>query len=136
MLCIGAAVAGCTPGNQPSQQPPNDRTTDAHDNGAAVFARACASCHALAAASSDAAIGPDLDQVGDAPSTIRRQIAHGGGPPQGPWMPAGLVSGRDARDVADYIADVARTPRPERAHRLGGEVPAPPPISATEGDDQ
>jgi cbb3-type cytochrome c oxidase subunit III len=82
----------------------------------------CAACHTLAAAGSSGTIGPNLDdafradrQQGFKESTIENvvldQIRLGSGPISGgtPPMPANLVRGQDAEDVAAYVASVAGT---------------------------
>ncbi|MFL5827082.1 MAG: plastocyanin/azurin family copper-binding protein [Thermoleophilaceae bacterium] len=75
----------------------------------------CGSCHSLAHANTKGTQGPNLD---DAFATDRRdgigqdtiegvvegQIAH---PRRNSIMPAGLVKGDNARDVAAYVASVA-----------------------------
>ncbi len=88
----------------------------------------CSACHTLAAAGSTGAIGPNLDAAfgpdrcqGFALSTIkdviRGQIAYADSnpgvdyPPNStttvPGMPANLVTGQKAADVAAYVASVA-----------------------------
>jgi len=79
----------------------------------------CAGCHTLAAAGASGTIGPNLDdafrsdrQQGFKESTIEDvvldQIRLGSGPVAGgPSMPAHLVKGKDAEDVAAYVASVA-----------------------------
>jgi plastocyanin len=78
----------------------------------------CGSCHTLARANTKGTQGPDLDQafinarksgMGDSviAGVVRDQIAH---PRRGSIMPAGLVSGNDARDVAAYVGAVAGKP--------------------------
>jgi mono/diheme cytochrome c family protein len=97
--------------------------------GKALFATKCAGCHALADAGSVATVGPNLDDAFAAAretrsdmhlsdSTIRNvvldQIRIAAAP-----MPANLVRGQDAADVAAYVASVAgRKP-------AGGAVAAP-----------
>src|SRR5215208_1143993 len=79
-------------------------------NGKTLFSQECASCHVLADANAKGTIGPNLD---DAFASVRRQhfdestirdvvrgqIAY----PEKP-MPAKLVVGEDADDVAAYVA--------------------------------
>ena len=78
----------------------------------------CGSCHALARAGTKGTQGPDLDQAfaqarrdGMNEETVEgvvvRQIAH---PRRNSIMPADLVTGDDARDVAAYVAEVAGQP--------------------------
>ena len=86
-------------------------------SGKQLFVEKCGSCHALARAGTKGAVGPDLDDAfavaraesfGD--ESIRGAI-HGQilNPAIGSAMPAGLVKGEDANDVAAYIASaVAR----------------------------
>ena len=47
-------------------------------------------------------VGPNLDQLKPDEATVAHQIANGGGP-----MPAGLLKGQQAKDVAAYVAAVA-----------------------------
>ena len=91
--------------------------------GKALFTQHCGSCHTLADAGTQGTIGPNLDEAfrdvkkqGYDESTIRDvvrgQIAYPTAePPTGdPGMPANLVTGDDARDVAAYVAAVAGVP--------------------------
>ncbi|WP_035127636.1 c-type cytochrome [Conexibacter woesei] len=75
-------------------------------HGAEVFGRTCGSCHALAASQAVGAVGPNLDYVQPTDAQIRSVIAKGS---QGAYgvMPAGLLNGTDAADVAAYVAKVA-----------------------------
>jgi cbb3-type cytochrome c oxidase subunit III len=97
-------------------------------NGQQLFTAKCAGCHTLAAAGAGGTIGPNLDnafavdrQQGYPDSTIENvvldQIRLGSGSiatyttnkkftPQ-TTMPANLVTGQDAIDVAAYVASVA-----------------------------
>jgi mono/diheme cytochrome c family protein len=88
--------------------------------GKALFAQNCGQCHVLEAAGTMGTIGPNLDDVfgivrkqGFDESTIRDvvrgQIAY----PEtetasgGPGMPAEIVTGQQAEDVADFVAQCA-----------------------------
>ena len=94
-------------------------------NGKDLFAANCASCHELARAGAKGKVGPSLDQAwqqaakdGFGRSTyqglVRRQIAQPNGKETDPYtgkeqamMPANLVRGEDAEDVAAYVAYAA-----------------------------
>lgn len=87
-------------------------------NGKQLFAERCGSCHVLDRAATAGTVGPDLDfafgparRVGLGEGTIegivRRQIAQ---PLENSQMPADLVTGDDARDVAAYVAQAAGVP--------------------------
>ena len=100
-------------------------------NGQKLFTGAaqCAACHTLSAAGSSGTIGPNLDdafrsdrQQGFNQSAIENvvldQIRLGSGAvANGTPMPANLVHGQDALDVAAYVASVAGT----------GSATTPPP---------
>jgi cbb3-type cytochrome c oxidase subunit III len=109
--------------------------TEAGDaaNGKRLFQQQCARCHALADAGARGRVGPDLDAAfrrarkdGMEESTVRDvvrgQIAYPvEEPPTGaPGMPADLVTGQDADDVAVYVAMVAGT-KPEGAQVAAGD---------------
>jgi cytochrome c551 len=82
--------------------------------GRELFARSCGYCHTLAATKSVGRIGPDLDiRVGDQISTpagrkalvldaIKEGRARGLG-----QMPALLYQGKEAEDIAEFVAAVA-----------------------------
>src|SRR6185312_10798038 len=64
-------------------------------NGQKKFQVTCGGCHTLAAAGSKGTIGPNLDAAY-----------------QQPAMPAELLTGKDAEDVAAYVAAAACNPCP------------------------
>jgi len=82
--------------------------------GRELFAHACAVCHTLAAVKSVGRIGPDLDtRVGADIATpagrkalVLNAIAEGRARGLG-QMPAMLYQGKEAEDVADFVAAVA-----------------------------
>ena len=88
----------------------NGRETEGRE----LFARACTVCHTLAAVKSVGRIGPNLDvRVGDDISTpagrkalVENAIQEGRARGLG-QMPALLYQGREAEDVADFVAAVA-----------------------------
>jgi mono/diheme cytochrome c family protein len=98
-------------------------------NGKQLFVDNCARCHALARANAKGVIGPDLDEAwqraqseGFGRSTyegvVHRQILEPNRKPQTdpetgkplPLMPANIVTGEDAQDVAAYVASAAAAP--------------------------
>lgn len=81
-------------------------------NGKALFTQKCGSCHALTRAGTQGQTGPNLDTAFRAAldgglsretveGIVHKQILH---PRNNSAMPAGLVTGQDADDVAAYVA--------------------------------
>jgi mono/diheme cytochrome c family protein len=117
LAAVGAlGVAGC------------DVSEDADtERGRALFQQQCGTCHALAQAGTSARVGPDLDASfararadGMDNDTIEgvvqtqisnpRFIEEGAQNYDRVFMPADLVTGQDAEDVAAYVASVAGVP--------------------------
>lgn len=80
--------------------------TAAQVSGRATFAKYCATCHTLAASNAVGKVGPNLDNLHPPKALILDAIEKGRARGNG-QMPAGLVGGQDAQDVADYVAAVA-----------------------------
>jgi mono/diheme cytochrome c family protein len=91
------------------------RDEDDLSNGKALFTQRCGSCHTLARAGTQGQVGPSLDAAfrtalaaGEGRQTVQgivhSQILH---PRKSSQMPAGLVKGSDAKDVAAYVAYAA-----------------------------
>ena len=122
LAAAGLLSAGCGTGGIAS-------TTADKANGKTLFQQTCGSCHTLADAGTQGKAGPNLDDAfsgargqGFKESTIRN-VVHGqilfpttqpsgvilvnGVEQRAPGMPANLVTGADAQDVAAYVASVA-----------------------------
>jgi hypothetical protein len=86
--------------------------------GRQLFGEHCAVCHTLSAANAIGKVGPDLDMLKPLKAEVLHVIANGCLPNvtvadeneaclgQG-VMPAEVVSGKDARDVASFVAQAA-----------------------------
>ena len=104
--------------------------------GKKAFAEKCAACHVLARANAKGVQGPNLDEA------FRQALRDGFGrdtihgvvvdqilyparvPKDSPaYMPAGLVTGKLAQDVASYVASVAARPGKDEG-KLATAVPA------------
>ena len=111
LFAVGAAflLAGCG-GEETTGFSGADRA-----NGRELFVGQCASCHALAEAGSVANVGPDLDdafgfscaQGFDRDTFYSVVLGQIDLPSSGGEMPADLVTGQDAVDVAAYVATAA-----------------------------
>lgn len=135
MVAAALLAAGCGTGGVAS----SGRQPDTQ-NGKQLFTQRCAACHTLAAAGASGTIGPNLDsafggdkQQGLSQSSIENvvldQIRLGSGQvatyttnkkftPQTP-MPANLVKGQDAIDVAAYVASVVGSGGSSSSSSLG-----------------
>jgi mono/diheme cytochrome c family protein len=125
-LTVGALVlaAGCGGGNDSdtisqrtsaggSPEPPavQQPQTPAELHGRQEFIDHCGACHTLAAAGTVGQVGPNLGDIAIDETDVLKAIRRGGGRhakgqetgPSG-TMPSNLVTGKDARDVAAFVA--------------------------------
>jgi cytochrome c553 len=74
--------------------------------GRQLFIESCAACHTLSAVNARGVTGPNLDKLGTmTPARVKSAIRIGG---TGQLrMPAGLLQGQNAQDVADFVSAVA-----------------------------
>lgn len=91
--------------------------TAAEKRGREIFGERCGLCHTLAGANAVGKVGPNLDQIQPTESLVLHTIQNGclPNPPSGSQeaclgqgvMPADVVQGVDAEDVAKFVARVA-----------------------------
>jgi cytochrome c551 len=82
------------------------KLTPAQEHGREVFKQRCSVCHTLDDAGAVGMVGPDLDNLRPPAQLVTDAIAKGRARGQG-QMPALLVTGSEARDVANYVSEVA-----------------------------
>ena len=75
--------------------------------GKVVFTKVggCGSCHTLADAGTNGKVGPVLDQLKPDKARVLNAIKNGG--TGSGTMPAGIVTGKEAAAVAEYVSSVA-----------------------------
>lgn len=78
----------------------------AEEHGRQIFGERCNNCHTLAAARTQGKVGPNLDELKPPAALVLNAIQAGRMRGNG-TMPAGIVSGKDARDVAAFVGAVA-----------------------------
>ena len=93
------------------------KLTAAEKTGRELFGQHCGVCHTLSAAAAVGKIGPNLDVLKPAQSVVLNTINNGclPNPPKGSnagclgygVMPAAVVQGQDAQNVAAFVAKVA-----------------------------
>jgi mono/diheme cytochrome c family protein len=112
MIALGLGVAvplavAVVNGNDHAKSAPGGvDLTQAQVSGRAVFAKYCATCHTLKASNAVGKVGPNLDVLHPPKALVLDAIKNGRARGRG-QMPAGLVDGQDAQDVAAYVAAVA-----------------------------
>jgi mono/diheme cytochrome c family protein len=94
-------------GDQAKAGPGGNTLSSAQSHGRELFSAKCATCHTLKDANAVGKVGPNLDELRSlaVPLTlnaIKQGRANGRG-----QMPAQLLDGQDARDVATYVQAVA-----------------------------
>jgi mono/diheme cytochrome c family protein len=122
-------IAACGGGDGPGVT----QGTDLANGQAQFIAAGCGGCHALAAAGTNGTIGPNLDDAFSASreddfeestfeQVVRSQIAY---PGIDSVMTPDLVTGKNADDVAYFVAQCAGNP--DDAQCAPPSAPAPPP---------
>ncbi len=71
-------------------------------NGEERFKQRCGACHTLAAADTDGAVGPNLDDLAPDAAQVEQAIQEAPG-----VMPENLAEGEEAKAIADYVAGAA-----------------------------
>jgi mono/diheme cytochrome c family protein len=121
-------------------------------NGKTLFVQKCGSCHTLARADAKGVVGPNLDEAwqrsehdGLGRSTyeglVHHQILYPNRNPmvdrstgkQVPPMPAKVVTGEDAEDVAAYVAAAAASPGKDTGRLAAAGAPKQEPLAKAEG---
>ena len=83
-----------------------EELTKREETGKKLFRETCASCHTLKAVEARGVTGPSLDEIGSVNRERVLQAIVRGGTGQ-KRMPAGLLQGEEAEDVALYVSRVA-----------------------------
>lgn len=82
------------------------RLTAAQDAGRQKFGQSCQQCHTLKAAHATGRVGPNLDSLRPPKGLVLDAVKNGRARGRG-QMPALLLTGKDAEDVADFVAATA-----------------------------
>lgn len=84
----------------------SEELSESDERGKTLFRQQCASCHSLAAVNARGVTGPNLDRIGAVKADRILNAIRIGGTGQD-QMPAGLLEGEEADEVAQYVAKVA-----------------------------
>jgi mono/diheme cytochrome c family protein len=106
----GESASGGGETTASSESSGNETTTKSSGGGAAaegklIFTQSCGTCHTLKDAGTNGQIGPVLDQLKPDKKRVLAAIKNGG--TGSGTMPANIVTGKEAQDVADYVSSVA-----------------------------
>src|SRR4051794_15854455 len=94
-------------GDKKSKQAPGGvALSNAQATGRRLFAKNCAPCHTLHAVNAVGRVGPNLDQLRPPKELVVNAVETGRARGNG-QMPAELVTGKDAQDVAAFVSAVA-----------------------------
>jgi mono/diheme cytochrome c family protein len=102
-VAVPVAIAISDNKHDARQAPGGVDLTAAEVKGRSVFAKRCSTCHTLSASNAVGRVGPNLDNLRPPKGLVLDAIKKGRARGQG-QMPAGLVDGADAQNVAAYIA--------------------------------
>jgi mono/diheme cytochrome c family protein len=105
-VAIPVAVGFLNGDEQSKDAPGGVELTADQTKGRELFGRACAQCHTLKAANAVGTVGPSLDALRPPEQLTLDAIEKGRARGQG-QMPALLYEGREARQVAQFVAAVA-----------------------------
>lgn len=108
-LGLGIAIpAVVIAGNKHQDRAGNARIklNASQEHGRELFGQICQQCHTLAEAGAVGKVGPNLDKLKPPKALILDAVLHGRARGAG-RMPAGLYQGKDAEDVASFVAAVA-----------------------------
>jgi mono/diheme cytochrome c family protein len=100
---VPAAVIAAVSSNDSIPEANVTNLTPAEKHGRDLFGRRCAMCHTLAAANAIAEIGPNLDDLRPPKALVLDAIKNGRANGNG-QMAANLYTGKDADDVASFVA--------------------------------
>ena len=102
LVAVSLVVFGLAEWHPFSPSAPDAAGSPAGDatRGAEIFAASCSGCHG---ADANGGVGPALRDSGLTAAEVEAVVASGRG-----TMPAGIVSGQDAADVAAHVAAIAQ----------------------------
>jgi mono/diheme cytochrome c family protein len=118
---VPAAVIAAVSNNDSIPEANVTDLTASEKHGRDLFGQRCANCHTLKAANAVAEIGPNLDELRPPKALVLDAIEKGRAQGNG-QMAAGLYTGQDAEDVANFVAKaVGQTGQGSGGGGSGGE---------------
>jgi mono/diheme cytochrome c family protein len=132
LTAAAAGIAAC--GEEGVELDARDRANARVERGAHLFAQRCSGCHTLSYAGTEGSVdevgqnertdGPNFDQRRETVEQVLYAIRNGGF--SGAIMPQNIVVGRDAEDVAQFLARYSgRQAKRPTAPKAPGKPPKP-----------
>jgi mono/diheme cytochrome c family protein len=116
VLLFGVGIPAWALTKEGSEDAAGENVPSALQEGKDLFVINCGACHTLAEAGTDGVIGPNLDDLlappsagAPNPTTIKPRVLSAINNGVGGRMPKGVVSGQQAEQVANFVAQVAGT---------------------------
>jgi mono/diheme cytochrome c family protein len=114
VLILGVGIPAWAYTHQGSQSASPEEVASDLQEGKQLFVTNCGACHTLAKAGTDGVIGPNLDELlappsasAPDPSTIKPRVLSAINNGVGGRMPKGVLSGQQAEEAANFVAQVA-----------------------------
>jgi mono/diheme cytochrome c family protein len=114
VLLLGVGIPAWAISNEGSESASPGAVASNLQGGKDLFVTNCGACHTLAKAGTDGVIGPNLDELlappsasAPDPTTIKPRVLAAINNGMGGRMPKGLLSGQNAQEVANFVANVA-----------------------------
>ena len=114
VLLFGVGIPAWALTKEGSQDSAAENVPNSLQEGKDLFVTNCGACHTLAEAGTDGVIGPNLDDLlappsasAPDPTTIKPRVLSAITNGVGGRMPKGVVSGAQAEEVANFVAQVA-----------------------------
>jgi mono/diheme cytochrome c family protein len=114
VLLLGVGIPAWAISNEGSESASPGAVPSNLQGGKDLFVTNCGACHTLAKAGTDGVIGPNLDELlappsasAPDPATVKPRVLAAINNGMGGRMPKGLLSGQNAQEVANFVANVA-----------------------------
>lgn len=114
VLLLGVGVPAWALTKEGSEDASAENVPSSLQEGKDLFVTNCGACHTLAEAGTDGVIGPNLDDLlappsasAPDPNTVKPRVLAAINNGKGGRMPKGILSGQQADQVANFVAQVA-----------------------------
>src|SRR5262245_54360682 len=114
VLILGVGIPALAISQEGSESASAESVASSLEGGKELFVTNCGACHTLAKAGTDGVIGPNLDELlapptapPPDPSTIKPRVLAAIENGIGGRMPKGVLSGDQAEEVANFVAQTA-----------------------------